>query len=685
MSHNFDSITTQADTNAQQQIDEIMPNQKLQQLVLINMKREHIVPQDFQLSKFTDDSFKADLAKMTTLSWPTGTRKEIEATQLIDGGNGAYGSSDVNPGNYSLEGLQYAVNLTTLQLKTDLNYGPELQHGDITNIEPLKSLTKLTDINLSGNRISDISPIAKLPNVKTLYISENCISNLNVLNSDQYTDGFNYSGQVVILPVQQLHNNSFTWKAPFKNALPQTTKAPSPNAFEPYNRDCLGLAGDQADFFLDANNPYQGIQVFRNGTYNMDTAQGTGTISGDDFVFNGLSAQISPSVDTTDPLGTSAKVVRNPYTYYMIANYNYPAPLSEYTVLTYLMPYTITPQTAQPVTVQYVDEQGNQIHDPQTITGDIDKQFDLSTNQYKLNISGYTFKKYDPAQTGKISDAAQTFKLVYMKNSTPVNPVNPVNPVTPVNPTPTTPVFPTHPTLPDGTQLPNYAEVKGGAVYSLKKIYLYKHPNFKKSQRIATYAQKPRVNRPMFVIVDYARSSNGTLRYKVRDVNHHTKNAGKVGYITTNQKYVCPVYYRTKPKMVTVISPNGINEYNEKNLGKKVKNFKQGSVLKVESIVTHRLTTRYMLGNGNFITANRKMVMNGRQKQPKRVLVKKSINRYTNVNATKKNGHFKKGTNLNVKSYKYSHEYATNKFGTKRFEVKGGYITANNKYVKVYY
>lgn len=91
-----------------------------------------------------------------------------------------------------------------------------------------------------------------------------------------------------------------------------------------------------------------------------------------------------------------------------------------------------------------------------------------------------------------------------------------------------------------------------------------------------------------------------------------------------------------------------------------------------------------MLGNGNFITANRKLVMNGKQKQPKRVVVKRAINRYNNANFSKKNGHFKKGDKLAINFYTYSHATSHSKSGAKRFAVKGGYITANAKFVKVY-
>lgn len=92
-----------------------------------------------------------------------------------------------------------------------------------------------------------------------------------------------------------------------------------------------------------------------------------------------------------------------------------------------------------------------------------------------------------------------------------------------------------------------------------------------------------------------------------------------------------------------------------------------------------------MLGNGNFITANRKLVMNGKQKPPTRVVVKKAINRYTTANFTKKNGHYKKGAKIKVNFYTYSHDASNTKSGAKRFAVKGGYITANPKFVKVYY
>lgn len=117
----------------------------------------------------------------------------------------------------------------------------------------------------------------------------------------------------------------------------------------------------------------------------------------------------------------------------------------------------------------------------------------------------------------------------------------------------------------------------------------------------------------MFVVTDYARSKGGALRYKVRDVNHGSKTAGKVGYITANRKFVVPVYYKSVPKnkKITVISKRGVHAYRNANLTKYVKHYKKGVRLTVKKIVKHNLTTRYQLTNGNYVTANKKLVIQG--------------------------------------------------------------------------
>ncbi|KRL20201.1 mucin-binding protein [Lentilactobacillus kisonensis] len=198
-----------------------------------------------------------------------------------------------------------------------------------------------------------------------------------------------------------------------------------------------------------------------------------------------------------------------------------------------------------------------------------------SVTGYTADHSAVTFDKVS-GQTTAPTDKSVT--VHYTANSTPSNNGGGTLVVTPTvstssttnsTVTSTTTKNPATPTV----IVPNYAAKQGAAVYATKGVYMYKNANFKKNQRIAKYPKAKRVNRPMFVVLDYKRSANGTLRYKVRDVNHGTKTAGKIGYITASRKYVVRVYYSTMPKnkKLTVIAKKGVNAYKNVNLSKKSK------------------------------------------------------------------------------------------------------------------
>lgn len=241
-----------------------------------------------------------------------------------------------------------------------------------------------------------------------------------------------------------------------------------------------------------------------------------------------------------------------------------------------------------------------------------------------LTVTGAVFNTNNPGQykvTFKFTGSDKTGTVIVTvgnnggggsvtppaPNPSPTPPPAP-NPVPAPTPQPTPPINPETPTIPE-----NVAKKKH-AVYALKAIYLYKNPTFKKSQRVAAYPKQKRINRPMFVIIGYGSSNNGTLRYKVQDINHNRKSAGKVGFITANWKFVRDAYYHSVPKnkTITVISKNGVNAYKNRNLTAKVKSYKKGTRLTVKKIVTHNLTTRYLLINGTYVTANKKLVIQGK-------------------------------------------------------------------------
>lgn len=171
-------------------------------------------------------------------------------------------------------------------------------------------------------------------------------------------------------------------------------------------------------------------------------------------------------------------------------------------------------------------------------------------------------------------------------------------------------------TTTDGSEIvvPSGTAKKNQAIYAIKGLYMYSKPTFTKANRGHHYTNQKRVDRPMFVVTGYAKSTNGVLRYKVKDVNHNSKTAGKTGYITANSKFVQKVYYQTLPKAktITVISKGGLNAYKKSNLTGKVQHYKKGTHLKVKKIVKHDLTTRYQLSNGNYVSTNKKLIIAGK-------------------------------------------------------------------------
>ncbi len=164
-------------------------------------------------------------------------------------------------------------------------------------------------------------------------------------------------------------------------------------------------------------------------------------------------------------------------------------------------------------------------------------------------------------------------------------------------------------TNPDGT-----VAVQEMAVYAVKKMVMYRMPDFAEAQALVIYPKRKRPLRPMFVVKRYAKSVTGALRYFVEDVNQDTNTKGYTGYVTASDKYLVPAYYATVPKSkrVRVIAYKGLDSYRTSDLTQKVKHYKYGTHLKVVQIKKSALTTQYRLANGHYISANKKMVIQSR-------------------------------------------------------------------------
>ncbi|WP_254910568.1 MucBP domain-containing protein, partial [Enterococcus sp. 8E11_MSG4843] len=83
--------------------------------------------------------------------------------------------------------------------------------------------------------------------------------------------------------------------------------------------------------------------------------------------------------------------------------------------------YIKNPMPAADITVKYVDTEGNEIHDSQTISGSIGDSYDASTHQYKVTIEGYTLDETQLPENSKgiFSETAETVAYIYIKNPVP--------------------------------------------------------------------------------------------------------------------------------------------------------------------------------------------------------------------------------------------------------------------------
>lgn len=267
---------------------------------------------------------------------------------------------------------------------------------------------------------------------------------------------------------------------------------------------------------------------------------------------------------------------------------------------TYIWEPTITP--GNPVTVHYVDQDGKTIQADKQVPGDYDAKYTISPD----SISGYDYVGVkDGSLTGTYDSEAREVTLTYQK-ATPTTGGNTVTePATDSASESTSEAPEADQTQPGPT---NPVAKKNRTVTAVKKLGLYRTPNFSKRTRIAYYAKQSRTKRPQFVIIGVAQSKNGVKRYLVRDVNHGTKRDGQTGYITAKSAFTTHTYYQSNPKTVKVLT--GVNGYRDKALKHQVKTYKPGQVLHVKKLVHYRLTTRLVLRDGTFVTGNKvKLIM----------------------------------------------------------------------------
>lgn len=229
---------------------------------------------------------------------------------------------------------------------------------------------------------------------------------------------------------------------------------------------------------------------------------------------------------------------------------------------------------AQPVMVRYLDEAGQPLAKERRLRGNIGAPYRATP----LAFTGYRLKRVTGQPVGTFGVVTRMVTFHYVQDRQTGGAGNAIAPLKSV-------------------------------VYAKRRVGLYAKPDFDRRQVKHWYGRQSRTKRPMFVVTGLARSKAGHLRYRVRDVNHHSRTAGMSGYLTTRSPWVTSVYYQQMMGSVRVLNPQGINVYRRRSLRGKRVHIRRGRLIKVSRIVSYHRAMRFELRQGGYVTANKKLVI----------------------------------------------------------------------------
>ncbi|HAA5629481.1 TPA_asm: cell surface protein [Listeria monocytogenes] len=126
------------------------------------------------------------------------------------------------------------------------------------------------------------------------------------------------------------------------------------------------------------------IHTSKNNTLPV-VGKGTVTVNYQDEQGNSLATSETLEGDIGQPYQTATKNIEE----YQLKEVNGNT-TGTFTEKAQVVTYVYQKVPVATVTVKYLDQDGNKIHDPQTISGNIGEPYDASTDKYKLQIDGYT-------------------------------------------------------------------------------------------------------------------------------------------------------------------------------------------------------------------------------------------------------------------------------------------------------
>ncbi|WP_143462757.1 MucBP domain-containing protein [Levilactobacillus enshiensis] len=362
---------------ATNEIDKWMPNKALQQAILLALQKLDETDKNWES---VADITQEDLLRLSAFDVSIDDQYDT----YIDGKT-----------PFSLEGLQYAKNLTWLSAAASLNLQSKnvgAIYGDVVDVSPLADLQKLTYLDLQGNRITDISPLSNLKNLKTLALLNNHIRDFSPLKGFKGSY-FNKTGQVIVLDPLLVSKKDRT------GHLQVQCKTITGEVVQLMPTDYL-----EEQLLVDFE-PYMAYShfYFTGGNSESDGKGG--------LYFKDIPDQ-KPGTAELPYEDDKTKAIVMADHYFLTGQYE-----EDFYVI---QPYVLAP-TAATVTVQYHDEKGNAIAKDQVLPTEV---VGTAYTTKPLEITGYTLTGRPENAAGKYSATPITVTYVYTKNEVkpPVTP-----------------------------------------------------------------------------------------------------------------------------------------------------------------------------------------------------------------------------------------------------------------------
>jgi len=378
-----------------------------------------------QSSNVTSDNFP-DLSK----------NKEIFLVSL----------SDTSVDNRVMDKLANLTSIDSISFQSNMN---------ITDISPLKVLPNLTSLGIQFCGVTDFTVINEFPALNSLAaFGQNTGRNDAATQLNSNTLNYQKENQILFIPFSIMPNrmtNFDGYVPPFTTSngenetiLSLNEKVINPDRLQ-ITEEGLTILGMTEKEFNDLESiSYNALLNNPTGSYAQPNnfvfySISSGTYLHNFIVIHGpkFGAPVTVHYLDTDgnPLAESETLTGNlddPFkSQPAIINgwHVKEAPINAegvFTTETQEIVYIYERSTASPVTIQYMNEKGEVIHEPLIIKGPIGESFDTNTPDYQLNIEGYTLnkEKLPKNMTGIFSEAAQTVTYYYKSTSLDSTPGN---------------------------------------------------------------------------------------------------------------------------------------------------------------------------------------------------------------------------------------------------------------------